>query len=53
MLHESYIHPRTIPCTLPSAALGTLWVLFMFHVELSVLVLRGTIMLTAPTGVLT
>jgi HAE1 family hydrophobic/amphiphilic exporter-1 len=45
MLYESYIHPLTILSTLPSAGLGALLVLFMFHIELSVMALIGIILL--------
>src|SRR6185437_15096110 len=37
MLYESYIHPLTILSTLPSAGVGALLVLMMFHYDLSVL----------------
>jgi multidrug efflux pump subunit AcrB len=45
MLYESYIHPLTILSTLPSAGLGALLVLFIFHIELSVMALIGIILL--------
>jgi hydrophobic/amphiphilic exporter-1 (mainly G- bacteria), HAE1 family len=45
MLYESYIHPLTILSTLPSAGLGALLVLFVFHIELSVMALIGIILL--------
>jgi hydrophobe/amphiphile efflux-1 (HAE1) family protein len=45
MLYESYIHPLTILSTLPSAGLGALLVLFLFHIELSVMALIGIILL--------
>jgi HAE1 family hydrophobic/amphiphilic exporter-1 len=45
MLYESYIHPLTILSTLPSAGVGALLVLFIFHMELSVIALIGIILL--------
>jgi hydrophobe/amphiphile efflux-1 (HAE1) family protein len=45
MLYESYIHPLTILSTLPSAGLGALLVLFLFHIELNVIALIGIILL--------
>ncbi|HMH89213.1 MAG TPA: multidrug efflux RND transporter permease subunit [Steroidobacteraceae bacterium] len=45
MLYESYIHPLTILSTLPSAGVGALLVLMLFHIELSVIALIGIILL--------
>ena len=45
MLYESYIHPLTILSTLPSAGVGALLVLLMFHFDLSVIALIGIILL--------
>ena len=45
MLYESYVHPLTILSTLPSAGVGALLVLLMFHIELSVMALIGIILL--------
>jgi hydrophobic/amphiphilic exporter-1 (mainly G- bacteria), HAE1 family len=45
MLYESYIHPLTILSTLPSAGVGALLVLFIFHIDLSVMALIGIILL--------
>jgi hydrophobe/amphiphile efflux-1 (HAE1) family protein len=45
MLYESYIHPLTIISTLPSAGVGALLMLMLFHVELSVMALIGIILL--------
>jgi hydrophobe/amphiphile efflux-1 (HAE1) family protein len=45
MLYESYIHPLTILSTLPSAGVGALLVLLIFHIELSVIALIGIILL--------
>jgi multidrug efflux pump len=45
MLYESYIHPLTILSTLPSAGVGALLALMVFHIELSVIALVGIILL--------
>jgi hydrophobe/amphiphile efflux-1 (HAE1) family protein len=45
MLYESYIHPVTILSTLPSAGVGALLMLILFHYELSVIALIGIILL--------
>jgi hydrophobic/amphiphilic exporter-1 (mainly G- bacteria), HAE1 family len=45
MLYESYIHPLTILSTLPSAGVGALLILFIFHIDLSVMALIGIILL--------
>jgi multidrug efflux pump subunit AcrB len=45
MLYESYVHPLTILSTLPSAGVGALLVLLLFHIELSVMALIGIILL--------
>jgi HAE1 family hydrophobic/amphiphilic exporter-1 len=45
MLYESYLHPLTILSTLPSAGVGALLVLLLFHIELSVMALIGIILL--------
>jgi multidrug efflux pump subunit AcrB len=45
MLYESYVHPLTILSTLPSAGVGALLVLLLFHIELSVMGLIGIILL--------
>jgi hydrophobic/amphiphilic exporter-1 (mainly G- bacteria), HAE1 family len=45
MLYESYIHPLTILSTLPSAGVGALLILLLFHIELSVMALIGIILL--------
>jgi hydrophobe/amphiphile efflux-1 (HAE1) family protein len=45
MLYESYIHPLTILSTLPSAGVGALLTLLMFHFDLSVIALIGIILL--------
>jgi multidrug efflux pump len=45
ILYESLIHPITILSTLPSAGVGALLALFLFHIELSVIALIGIILL--------
>jgi hydrophobe/amphiphile efflux-1 (HAE1) family protein len=45
MLYESYIHPLTILSTLPSAGVGALLMLMIFHYDLSVIALIGIILL--------
>ena len=45
VLYESYIHPITIISTLPSAGVGALLALMIFHVEFSVIALIGIILL--------
>jgi multidrug efflux pump len=45
MLYESYIHPITILSTLPSAGVGALLALLIFHLDLSVIALIGIILL--------
>jgi multidrug efflux pump len=45
ILYESYIHPITILSTLPSAGVGAILALLLFHVELSVIALIGIILL--------
>ena len=45
VLYESYIHPITILSTLPSAGVGALLSLLIFHEELSVIALIGIILL--------
>jgi HAE1 family hydrophobic/amphiphilic exporter-1/multidrug efflux pump len=45
MLYESYLHPITILSTLPSAGVGALLMLMLFHYELSVIALIGIILL--------
>jgi multidrug efflux pump subunit AcrB len=45
MLYESLIHPLTIISTLPSAGVGALLALLLFHAELSVIALIGIILL--------
>ena len=45
VLYESYIHPITILSTLPSAGVGALVILMIFHYDLSVIALIGIILL--------
>jgi multidrug efflux pump len=45
ILYESFIHPLTILSTLPSAGVGALLALILFHVELSVIAIIGIILL--------
>jgi multidrug efflux pump len=45
ILYESYIHPLTILSTLPSAGLGALLALLVFHIEFSLIALIGVILL--------
>jgi multidrug efflux pump len=45
VLYESYIHPITILSTLPSAGVGAILALLVFHVDLSVIALIGIILL--------
>ena len=45
VLYESLIHPVTILSTLPSAGVGALLALLVFHTELSVIALIGIILL--------
>ncbi|MGH9438038.1 MAG: efflux RND transporter permease subunit, partial [Terriglobia bacterium] len=45
VLYESYIHPLTIISTLPSAGVGALLALLLFHTEFSVIALIGVILL--------
>jgi hydrophobe/amphiphile efflux-1 (HAE1) family protein len=45
ILYESYILPLTILSTLPSAGVGALLMLMMFHYELTVIALIGIILL--------
>ncbi len=45
MLYESFVHPVTILSTLPSAGVGALLALLLFHTELSVIALIGIVLL--------
>jgi multidrug efflux pump len=45
VLYESYIHPVTILSTLPSAGVGALLALMLFHMDLNVIGIIGIILL--------
>ncbi|HXD90944.1 MAG TPA: efflux RND transporter permease subunit, partial [Candidatus Binataceae bacterium] len=45
MLYESFIHPITILSTLPSAGVGALLALMLWHTDLSVIAMIGIILL--------
>ncbi len=45
ILYESYVHPITILSTLPSAGVGALLALLIFHQELSVIAVIGIVLL--------
>ncbi len=45
VLYESYIHPITILSTLPSAGIGAILAIFIFHTDLNVIALIGIILL--------
>src|SRR5438067_1416607 len=45
VLYESYIHPITILSTLPSAGVGAILALLLYHTEFSVVALIGIILL--------
>jgi multidrug efflux pump subunit AcrB len=45
MLYESLIHPLTIISTLPSAGVGALMALVLFHAELDIIAMIGIILL--------
>jgi multidrug efflux pump len=45
VLYESYIHPVTILSTLPSAGVGAVLALLMFHTEFSIIAMIGVILL--------
>jgi multidrug efflux pump len=45
VLYESYIHPITILSTLPSAGVGALLALLLFHNELTVVAIIGIVLL--------
>jgi hydrophobic/amphiphilic exporter-1 (mainly G- bacteria), HAE1 family len=45
VLYESYIHPLTILSTLPSAGVGALLMLMLFHFDLSIVGVIGIILL--------
>jgi multidrug efflux pump len=45
VLYESYVHPITILSTLPSAGVGAVLALMVFHTEFSIIALIGVILL--------
>jgi multidrug efflux pump len=45
VLYESYIHPLTILSTLPSAGVGALLFLLLFHAEFDIIALIGMVLL--------
>ncbi len=45
VLYESYIHPITILSSLPSAGVGALLALILFHIDMSLIALIGIILL--------
>jgi len=45
ILYESYIHPITILSTLPSAGVGAVLALMIFHTDLSVIAIIGILLL--------
>jgi multidrug efflux pump len=45
ILYESYIHPITILSTLPSAGIGAMLALLVFHIEFSLIAAIGVILL--------
>ena len=45
ILYESYIHPITILSTLPSAGIGAVLALMLFHLDMTIIALIGVILL--------
>jgi multidrug efflux pump len=45
ILYESYVHPLTVLSTLPSAGIGAVIALIVFHTEFSIIALIGVILL--------
>ena len=45
ILYESFIHPFTILSTLPSAGVGAVLALLLFHTEFSIIAMIGVILL--------
>jgi multidrug efflux pump len=45
MLYESYVHPLTILSTLPSAGVGAVLALILFHSEFDIIAMIGVILL--------
>jgi multidrug efflux pump len=45
ILYESYVHPLTVLSTLPSAGVGAVIALIIFHIEFSIIAFIGVILL--------
>ncbi len=45
ILYESYVHPFTVLSTLPSAGVGAVLALLIFHMEFSIIAMIGVILL--------
>jgi multidrug efflux pump len=45
VLYESYVHPLTVLSTLPSAGVGAVIALIIFHIEFSIIAFIGVILL--------
>jgi multidrug efflux pump len=45
MLYESYVHPLTILSTLPSAGVGAVLALMLFHAEFDIIAMIGVVLL--------
>ena len=45
VLYESYLHPLTVLSTLPSAGVGAMLALIIFHIEFSIIAMIGLILL--------
>jgi len=45
ILYESYVHPFTVISTLPSAGIGAVIALIIFHIEFDIIALIGVILL--------
>jgi multidrug efflux pump len=45
ILYESYVHPLTVLSTIPSAGVGAVLALMIFHIEFSIIALIGVVLL--------
>lgn len=45
ILYESYVHPLTVLSTIPSAGVGAVLALLLFHIEFSIIALIGVVLL--------
>ena len=45
VLYESYVHPLTVLSTLPSAGVGAVMALIIFHIEFTIIALIGVFLL--------